>query len=70
MILTIFISNMFNKKDYIYVNIGMTLPVTMNDEKKKLLNQLSKIEQEHKDLDEVILKLQDNKMIDLFQNKS
>ena len=39
----------------------------MNDEKKELLNQLSIIQQEHKDLDEIILALQEQKTINLFQ---
>ena len=39
----------------------------MEDEKKELLNQLSNLEQEHRDLDEVIHRLQEQKTINLLQ---
>ena len=37
----------------------------MNDYKKELLNQLSILEQEHRDLDDVIHRLQEEKTINL-----
>ena len=39
----------------------------MNESKKNLLNQLSLLEQEHRDLDDVILRLQEQKTISLSQ---
>ena len=39
----------------------------MKDEKKELTAQLLILEQEHKDLDEIILALQEQKTINLFQ---
>ena len=39
----------------------------MNEENKELLNQLSILEQEHKDLDQIIHRLQEQKTIDLLQ---
>ena len=39
----------------------------MNDYKKELLNQLSILEQEHRDLDDVIHRLQEEKTINLLQ---
>ena len=39
----------------------------MSDEKKELLNQLSTLEQEHRDLDDVIQRLHDQKTINLMQ---
>ena len=39
----------------------------MNESKKELLNQLSILEQEHRDLDDVIHQLQDQKTINLLQ---
>jgi len=39
----------------------------MDEEKKELLNQLSILEQEHRDLDDVIHQLQDQKTINLLQ---
>ena len=39
----------------------------MNESKKELLNQLSILEQEHRDLDDVILRLQEQKTINLSQ---
>jgi|TARA_B100002003_G_C13855024_1_gene418904 hypothetical protein len=39
----------------------------MNESKKNLLNQLSLLEQEHKDLDDVIHRLQEQKTISLSQ---
>ena len=39
----------------------------MDEEKKELLNQLSILEQEHRDLDEVINLLQEKKTISLLQ---
>ena len=39
----------------------------MNEEKKDLLNQISMLDQEHRDLDDVILRLQEQKTINLQQ---
>ena len=39
----------------------------MIDDKKELLNQLSILEQEHRDLDDVIHRLQEQKTINLLQ---
>ena len=39
----------------------------MNEKKKELLNQLSILEQEHRDLDDVIHRLQEQKTINLLQ---
>ena len=39
----------------------------MNNEKKELLNKLSILKQEHRDLDEVIHRLQEQKTINLLQ---
>ena len=39
----------------------------MNEDKNELLNQLSILEQEHRDLDDVILRLQEQKTINLLQ---
>ena len=39
----------------------------MIEEKKELLNQLSIFTQEHRDLDDVILRLQEQKTINLLQ---
>ena len=39
----------------------------MIDDKKELLNQLSSLEQEHRDLDDVIHQLQEQKTINLLQ---
>ena len=39
----------------------------MNEEKKDLLNQLSILEQDHRDLDDVIQRLQEQKTINLQQ---
>ena len=39
----------------------------MNDEKQELLNQLSILKQEHRDLDDVIHRLQEQKTISLLQ---
>ena len=39
----------------------------MIEDKKELLNQLSILEQEHKDLDDVIHRLQEQKTINLLQ---
>ena len=39
----------------------------MNEGTKELLNQLSILEQEHRDLDDVILRLQEQKTINLSQ---
>jgi hypothetical protein len=39
----------------------------MNESKKNLLNQLSLLEQEHRDLDDVIHRLQEQKTISLSQ---
>ena len=39
----------------------------MNEDKKKLLNQLSIFEQEHRDLDDVIHRMQEQKTINLSQ---
>ena len=39
----------------------------MNDDKQELLNQLYVLEQEHRDLDEVIHRLQEEKTINLQQ---
>ena len=39
----------------------------MNIDKKELLKQLSIFEQEHRDLDEIIHRLQDQKTINLLQ---
>ena len=39
----------------------------MNVSKKNLLNQLSLLEQEHRDLDDMILRLQEQKTISLSQ---
>ena len=39
----------------------------MIDDKKELLNQLSILEQEHRDLDDIIHRLQEQKTINLLQ---
>ena len=39
----------------------------MNESKKNLLNQLSLLEQEHRDLDDIIKRLQEEKTINLNQ---
>ena len=39
----------------------------MNEENKDLLNQISMLDQEHRDLDDVILRLQEQKTINLQQ---
>jgi len=39
----------------------------MNDYKKELLNQIHILEQEHRDLDDVINRLQEEKTISLLQ---
>ena len=39
----------------------------MNEDKKDLLNQLSILNQEHRDLDDVIHRLQEQKTINLLQ---
>ena len=39
----------------------------MNENTKELLNQLSILEQEHRDLDEIIHRLQEQKTINLLQ---
>ena len=39
----------------------------MSDNKKDLLNQLSILKQEHKDLDDIINRLQEQKTINLLQ---
>lgn len=39
----------------------------MNEDTKKLLNQLSILEQEHRDLDDVIHRMQEQKTINLSQ---
>ena len=39
----------------------------MNKEKNELLNQLSALKQEHRDLDDVIHRLQEQKTINLLQ---
>ena len=39
----------------------------MSDYRQDLLNQLSVLEQEHRDLDDVILRLQEEKTINLLQ---
>ena len=39
----------------------------MSDEKKELIGQLLILEQEHKDLDEVIHQIQEKKTVDLSQ---
>ena len=39
----------------------------MNEDKKELINQLSNLEQEHRDLDDIILRLQEQKTINLLQ---
>ena len=39
----------------------------MNEDKKELLNQLSTFEQEHRDLDDIIHRLQEQKTINLLQ---
>jgi len=39
----------------------------MNEDTKELLNQLSILEQEHRDLDDIILRLQEQKTINLLQ---
>ena len=39
----------------------------MNEEKKDLLNQLSILEQDHRDLDDVIQRLQEQKTLNLQQ---
>ena len=37
------------------------------NEKNELLNKLHRLEQEHRDLDEVLIQLQEKKTIDLLQ---
>ena len=54
---------MFNKKVYNYDSI-ITI---MNEDKQELLNQLSALEQEHGDLDDIIHSLQGEKTINLLQ---
>jgi len=39
----------------------------MNEDKKELINQLSNLEQEHRDLDDIIHQLQEQKTINLLQ---
>ena len=39
----------------------------MNEDKKELITQLSILEQEHRDLDDIILRLQEQKTISLLQ---
>ena len=39
----------------------------MNEDKKELINQLSNLEQEHRDLDDIIHRLQEQKTINLLQ---
>ena len=39
----------------------------MKDEKKELINQLLILEQEHRDLDEIIQRMQEEKTINLLQ---
>ena len=39
----------------------------MNEDKKELLNQLSTFKQEHRDLDDIIHRLQEQKTINLLQ---
>ena len=39
----------------------------MNEDKKELITQLSILEQEHRDLDDIILRLQEQKTINLLQ---
>ena len=39
----------------------------MNDYKQELINQLSVLEQEHRDLDDVLHRLQEEKTINLLQ---
>ena len=39
----------------------------MKDEKKELINQLYTLEQEHRDLDEIIHRIQEEKTINLSQ---
>ena len=39
----------------------------MNQDKKELINQLSILEQEHRDLDDIISRLQEEKTINLQQ---
>ena len=39
----------------------------MNEDTKELLNQLSILEQEHRDLDDIIHRLQEKKTINLLQ---
>ena len=39
----------------------------MNEDKKELLNQLLILEQEHRDLDDIIHRLQEQKTINLLQ---
>ena len=39
----------------------------MNEDTKELLNQLSILEQEHRDLDDIIHRLQEQKIINLLQ---
>ena len=39
----------------------------MNEDTKELLNQLSILEQEHRDLDDIIHRLQEQKTINLLQ---
>ena len=60
---------MINKKDYYYASI-LTIDREfkhMNEDKKILLNELTKIEQEHRDLDDIINHLQEQKTINLLQ---
>ena len=60
---------MINKKDYYYASI-ITIDREfkhMNEDKKILLNELTKIEQEHRDLDDIINHLQEQKTINLLQ---
>ena len=59
---------MINKKYYNYDSIIFYKHCYfMNKKKQELIDQLSILEQEHKDLDEIINRLQENKTINLFQ---
>ena len=58
---------MINKKYYNYDSIIFYKHCYfMNKKKQELIDQLSILEQEHKDLDEIINRLQENKTINLF----
>ena len=58
---------MFNKKDYNHVNIIIAFFTFMNEHIKEMLDQLSLLKQEHRDLDDVIHQLQEQKTINLLQ---